>query len=204
MRKAYTLLYFLLVSAWVVSGCAGLQRTREPSSYTESTALLTDNLSREVLEEATSVLLNHNLPLAVVNERLGFIQTEYVPAYMVDTSLTRAGNAVQVKFSLHVDSLLGRRRTQFKAFTRALHSSYAPLITRYLLDQITAEVAQKLDVPYRPRVSRKELEPVLQRLAREQEKQPHFQQGIRAIGVIAGVLFLVSLLSGAFAASSGG
>ncbi len=185
------------------SSCASLQSAEEPSSYTESTALLTDASTEKILEEAISLLMARNLPLAVVNERLGIIQTEYVPASMIDTSLGAAGHAVQLTFSLNVDSLLGRRRVQLRAFSRAPDRTSVQPLTRYLLDTLAAELGHRLGVPYHPRIQRKDLDPILKQLALKHQR-PRFQQGFIAIGVIAGTLFLVSLLSGAFAASSGG
>ena len=215
MKRSYIqrlapLLVPILSFSLFVAGCAGVNRSTQNTAplHDENTAFSTNAELVKVLDVATVIFVNNNYSITLANERIGLLQTDYVSLGSLQTarpdSLVRTPlvNNISMRITLNVEERAGSRMVQFRgAFQRDGRGSEADnLIARYWLERITQDIAESLDVTFRPRIALSDYAEAVKNAEAEQSGTPDFMNNniVRAIGITALVLFTVTLITGVF------
>lgn len=211
----------LLVLGLVASGCTPRQsiilapNTAQPtptSPNIESLGFTTYASNTSVLDVATSVLASNNFTITLANDRLGLLQTDYLPlstllTTRVDT-LTRnaALDRLLLKMTVHTEFREGAQYVQLTgAIQRVGRGTRADnLIGLYWLERLANDMAEGVGTAYFPQVTDEvyaaalagnlELGPEPGFGGRNTTNQPNFRTALLGLGAIVGIIAVVTLL----------
>lgn len=209
----------LVVVGLFASSCTPRQRiilspsTQQPvptSPNIESLGFTTYSSNTAVLDVATSVLASNNFTITLANDRLGLLQTDYLPintllTTRVDT-LTR-GAALErllLKVTVHTEFREGAQYVQLTgAIQRIGRGTRADnLIGLYWLERLANDMAQGVGTAYFPQVTDEvyaaalagNLELGPDPSGANGNRQPSLRTALLGIGAIIGVIAIVTLL----------
>ncbi len=213
-KSFYRACGLLLSWALLVSGCT---QTRPVSvanrSHTENVAFTTTAARTDIVDAATSVLVQDNFSLTLVNERIGLLQTGYVPlssvrSAMVDTIGTASGleetlMSVTVNVSENGDSRFVRLKGSFQMIPGA-RRGLEPLVGLYWLDRVADTMAGTLDVEYKRQLSDSTYASLISGISRPEAKakKSGFTQAAGVIGLGVAILFAITLAVSTFSPGS--
>jgi len=193
-----------------IAGCSGANRSARQTSplHDENTAFNTSAELVDVLDVATVVFVNNNYSIAMANERIGLVQTDYVSLGNLQTarpdSLIRTPlvNRITMRITLNVEERAGSRLVQLRgAYQRdGARAEVDNVLARFWLERITQDIAESLEESFRPRISLSDYAEAVQEVESQQSETPDFMRNnvVRAVGITALVLFAVTLIAGVF------
>jgi len=183
-------------------------------THVETVAFTTTHDRVDVLDAATSVLVSSNFTITLANERLGLMQTDYVPLSLVqdalaDTVRVRNNrlNDLLMRITLNADprgeSTFVQVKGTFQKVTGAPVSS-DNLIGLYWLERVGKEMAASLEVPYVQQLPDSTYVRALGETgpATPPSRTAGVRSAARAAGILIAVLFALTLAVGAFGPTS--
>lgn len=183
-------------------------------THVETIAFTTTHDRIDVLDAATSVLVSSNFTITLANERLGLMQTDYVPLSLVqdalaDTIRVRNNrlNDILMRITLNADprgeTTFVQVKGTFQKVTGAPVSS-DNLIGLYWLERVGKEMAGSLEVPYVQQLPDSTYVRALGETApaTTSSRTSGVRNAARAAGILIAVLFALTLAVGAFGPSS--
>lgn len=188
----------------------GSQQPVPTSPNIESLGFTTYSSSNAVLDVATSVLATNNFTITLANDRLGLLQTDYLPlstllTTRVDT-LTR-GAALErllLKITVHTEFREGAQYVQLtgaiQRFGRGTRADN--LIGLYWLERLANDMAEGVGTAYFPQVTDEvyaaalagNLELGPDPRGANASRQPNARTALLGVGAIFAVLAIVTLL----------
>ena len=192
----------VLCASLLVSGCASIQLNSGPSQLPdESVSLITTLAQESVFDAATLVFLNHNFAVELSNERIGVLQTDYLPLTAVEATLPdslRAGGRIkglEMRITLNLqeradDNLVRLRASVQRTNGRAAEAD--KLIARYWLEHVAFALASELDTTFHRNVSRRDY------VAATETRNAAIPSSriVRGGAIILIALFVATLISG--------
>lgn len=191
------------------TGCAGTREVAAPvDSGSETVTFLSSATKEEVMDDATAALVSSDFTITLANERLGLLQTDYASvaaverAYGDSTSSHPALRDLYVRLTVNTESRGEDQVVQFKGSFQRIGPGSAPdrLIGLYWMERLAEDVARRGGGEYAPRVSgeiyARALENTVVPDARRNTSR--VGQSMRAVGIVAAVLFAATLLAGVF------
>lgn len=203
----------LLLMVALLTGCASTrQQAPPPAALSERVAFTTSADRVQVVDQATAALVAHNFTITLVNERIGLLQTDYVPLTALrtavgDSLLQHPGMAdLMMRVTLNTEPGAGTTQVQMQGtFQRIGRSATGSdlLIGLYGLEQVAQDVARSLNARYIPQVTHE----VYQRALHgegpmSQTPQAKLSRAMRAVGIVAAVLFAATLAISGFGPGS--
>lgn len=204
----------LLAFGIFLSGCTSVTlRTPEPAApaplAVETVAFTTPAPQADVLDAATLALVANNFSITLANERLGLLQTDYLPlsnllSAQADTLTNPALlERFLIKLTLHTEDRAGVQHVQVKGtFQRVGAARDADnLLGLYWLERITEDVADALEAPFPLRITDELYIEALGEAptarTNQQTGRTRLQSAFIAAGFVFGALFVLTLLTGA-------
>jgi hypothetical protein len=203
----------LLLIMSLLTGCTSTRPSATPPAALSERVAFTTSADRvQVVDQATAALVAHNFTITLVNERIGLLQTDYVPLTALrpmvgDSLLQRPGMAdLLMRVTLNTESGEGATQVQMQGTFQRLGrgpASADPLIGLYGLEQVAQEVARSLNARYTPQVTNE----VYQRAllgggTASLTPRAHLSRAMRAVGIVAAVLFATTLAISGFGPGS--
>lgn len=206
MRSLACRLVPLLSLCVLAAGCSSLGRGQAPRPLADERASFTTGAgTTEILDAATVVLVNRSFTLALVNERVGLLQTEFVPlrTLQVGAPDLHAGNTYRDDLAMRVTLSVERRAGEALVQVRGMFqrrgegSEMDAVVTRYWTERIAADIAERLEAPFTPEVTEAMYVEALQG-SREVARRLSAtgDHVMRAVGIVAVVLFAATLITG--------
>ncbi|MEX0746766.1 MAG: hypothetical protein WD275_02120 [Rhodothermales bacterium] len=209
--------FFRRVAPWLVpivtasifsAGCATLQPNTAPSQLPdEAVVFVARGESEQVFDAATLVFLNHNFSIALENDRIGILQTEYlaIPALQATQpdSLHVDGRieGLEIRLTMNLDQRADDNLIRLRASVRRVRGRADEadnVIARYWLEHMASQLAEGLDSTFEREVSRRMyLDAVRSRGAALPSSRI-----LRAGAIVVIGLFVASLLSGVLGPSN--
>ena len=207
-RRSAPLLVPVLCICMLLAGCSTLQRTQQaPTQLTdESVAFIAPATSVRIFDATTLVLVNHNFTVALTNERLGLIQTEYVPLTALQATLNDSLSGVgrlrglEMRVTLNVDERADDSLIQLRASVQRVSGTATEddsVIARYWLEHLADRLANSLDVTYPRRITRAIYTAALSG-TNSAGGGARSSGVVRAAAIVVVALFVATLLSGVF------
>lgn len=207
----------VLALSLFVAGCASTLRSAAPAPVQlpdENTAFTAEVEPVRVLDAATIALVTHNFAISLTNDRIGLLQTEYLPmsslqAARRDTLAPRL-DRLRMRVTVALQERTGGQLVQIKgSYQRVGPTTGADdLIARYWLERLTQEIATNVGISYRPRITDAMYAQAALEMRRESPTAAVTSNNVvRALAIVAGLLFVVTLFSGVLtpgAAEQGG
>ncbi|MDA0683429.1 MAG: hypothetical protein O2797_06810 [Bacteroidetes bacterium] len=203
--------------AWslLVAGCT---TTRAPSSVATAekveTIAFTSMADRiDIVDQATSTLIRANFAITLANDRIGLVQSDYIPLSSVQASLADTLAPVADFKNLLMRVAVNAERGEETKFVQVkgtfqriagVPKQTDELIGLYWLEQLASNMAEGVDAPFAHQVSDSTYQQLLGQVANpvEETKSPGVGGAIKVVGVLVAVLFVVQLASGAFGPTS--
>lgn len=199
----------LMVFSVFAAGCAGSLRpaAAPPAPLPDENAAFTVNAApTEVLDAATVALVNSNFSIALTNERIGLLQTEFVPLASVQAAhRDSAGQALrldrlQMRVTVTVQERAGAQLVQVKgSFQRTGRATDVDgVLARYWLERVTQDFADALGASYRPRVTDADYAGAVAQVVDARNGAPSAtgHNVVRAVAIVAVLLFVATLVTG--------
>lgn len=219
-NRSRALLGALLSWSLLVAGCAPRQAavstgTGGTGAHVETVAFTTTHDRLDVLDSATSVLVGSNFTITLANERLGLLQTDYVPLEIVQQALAdsvrystdRLRNLV-MRITINAEDRSETSYVQIKGSFQRLSGTPQvgdALIGLYWLEQVGRRVATPLDVKFVQQLPDSTYASILAAptpTSPASQKKEGVQRAAKAAGILVAVLFALTLAVGAFGPSS--
>lgn len=209
-RPAAPLIVPMLCMCLFAAGCSSLRpgSADEPTQLTdESVAFIAAATAVRIFDATTLVLVNHNFTVALTNERLGLIQTEYVPLTALQATLpdtletTGRLRGLEVRITLNVDERADDSLIQLRASVRRVAGTATEddsVIARYWLEHLAARLADSLDTTFERRVTRAMYTAALRGENSAGGGGVPATSVVRAAAIVIVGLFVATLLSGVF------
>lgn len=199
----------VLVFTVFAAGCTATVRTPAAPAAPlpdERATFETEAAPMDVLDAATLVLINSNFTIALANERVGLVQTEYLPLSTVQAAwrdslgLGLRLNRLAMRVTVSTLEQPGGHLIQVKgSFQRSGRGTEVDdLVARYWLERITQEIAARVDVSYRPHVTEATyVQAVREASAAADASNPVTSHtAVRAVAIVAALLFAATLVTG--------
>ncbi len=215
-RRSVGILGAILSWSLLVAGCTPRQAvvpagTAGMGTHVETVAFTTTHDRLDVLDTATSVLVGSNFTITLANERLGLLQTDYVPlitasqalADSINYSPERLQNLV-MRVTLNAENRGETTFVQLKGSFQRLSGTPRvgdDLIGLFWLERIGRRIAAPLDVAYRqqlPDSTYAELLSAPVQETAETGRTAEIKRAGKAVGILIAVLFALTLAVGAF------
>lgn len=199
--------------AWslLVAGCTSTRPVSTPAQvdHVESVAFTSMAERVDIVDQATSALVASNFSITLANDRIGLVQSDFVPLSQVQLALADTLDPVpdfsNILMRVAVNAERGdeTKYVQVKGtFQRiaGVPRSTDDLVGLYWLEQLTDRIASGVDAPFTHQVSDSTYVQLLASSAPEQEsdESPGFSGALKVAGVLVVILFVVELASGAF------
>jgi hypothetical protein len=180
----------------------------------ETVAFTTDADRVTIIDVATAVSVQHDFTITLANERLGLLQTDYASISGIEAMRADTGRAdpaledLYIRITVNADDRDGVRFVQIKGNFQRMNGGRAPdgLIGLYWMERLVLDIADGLDAPYSPRVSAETYQQALENVQipsdEDAGRKAQLNKGLRAVGIIAAILFAVTLAAGVFAPST--
>lgn len=206
LRRTAPLLIPLLCLCLFSAGCSTLQRSPQATQLTdESLAFIAPATAVRIFDATTLVLVNHNFTVALTNERLGLIQTDYVALTALQATLADSLESVgrlrglEIRVTLNVDERADDSLVQLRASVRRVSGRATAddsVIARYWLEHLADRLSESLDADYERRVTRAMYTEALQ--GASSGGGAPASGVVRAAAIVMVGLFVATLLSGVF------
>ncbi len=198
-----------------MAGCTST-RVASPVASAEKveTVAFTSMADRvDIVDQATSTLVRANFAITLANDRIGLVQSDYIPLSSIQSSLADTLAPVAdfknllMRVSVNAERGEDTKFVQVKGtFQRisGVSKQTDELIGLYWLEQLADRMASGVDAPFAHQVSDSTYTQLLSQVATpiESEKSPGVGGAIKVVGVLLAVLFVVQLASGAFGPTS--
>ena len=163
----------------------------------------------DIVDQATSTLVGANFAITLANDRIGLVQSDFVPLSRVQLALAdtlaRVPDFDNILMRVAVNAERGQetKYVQVKGtFQRIAGTSRNTddLIGLYWLEQLADRIAEGVDAPLVHQVSDSTYARLLANGSEPQEEDasPGVGGALKVVGVLIAVLFVVTLASGAF------
>lgn len=163
----------------------------------------------DIVDQATSTLVGANFAITLANDRIGLVQSDFVPLSRVQLALAdtlaRVPDFDNILMRVAVNAERGQetKYVQVKGtFQRIAGTSRNTddLIGLYWLEQLADRIAEGVDAPLVHQVSDSTYAQLLANGSEPQEEDasPGVGGALKVVGVLVAVLFVVTLASGAF------
>lgn len=201
-----------LVVTWslLVAGCTTPRRTATPavSDHVETVAFTSMADRVDIVDQATSALVSSNFAITLANDRIGLVQSDFIPLSRVQSALADSlppqadFSNILVRVAVNAERGTETKYVQVKGtFQRiaGMPRTTDDLIGLYWLEQLTARMADGVDATFVHQVSDSTYVRLLGDSAPQTEKKsPGISGALKVAGVLIAVLFVVQLASGAF------
>lgn len=201
-----------LVAAWslLVAGCATPRRTVTPavSDHVETVAFTSMADRVDIVDQATSAIISANFAITLANDRIGLVQSDFIPLSRVQSALADSlpphpdFSNILVRVAVNAERGNETKYVQVKGtFQRisGLPRTTDDLVGLYWLEQLTARMADGVDATFVHQVSDSTYARLLGESApTEEKKSPGISGALKVAGILVAVLFVVQLASGAF------
>lgn len=199
--------------AWslLVAGCASTRPASTPVQvdHVESVAFTSMAERVDIVDQATSALVTSNFAITLANDRIGLVQSDFVPLSQVQQALADTLDPVpdfsNILMRVAVNAERGdeTKYVQVKGtFQRiaGIPQSTDDLVGLYWLEQLTDRIASGVDAPFTHQISDSTYVQLLSSGMPEQEadESPGLSGALKVAGVLVVILFVVELASGAF------
>lgn len=207
----------LLGWSLLVMGCARSSRVAAPvesQPWIETVAFTAAKERIELIDAATSLLVATNFTITLANDRIGLLQTDYVPlssvrGAMTDTLGMDAGlDELVVRVTLNADARGDATFVQIKGAFRRIAgapSSSDAIQGLYWLDRVAEKIADAAEVPYVRQLSDSTYVRAMGSSPKKntiQEESPGMRGAIKAGAILIAVIFAVTLAVGTFGPGS--
>ena len=163
----------------------------------------------DIVDQATSTLIRANFAITLANDRIGLVQSDYIPLSSVQASLADTLAPVADFKNLLMRVAVNAERGEETKFVQVKGTFQRvagtpkqtdELIGLYWLEQVAAKMAAGVDAPFAHQVSDSTYTQLLGQVANpvEETKSPGVGGAIKVVGILMAVLFVVQLASGAF------
>jgi len=163
----------------------------------------------DIVDQATSTLVGANFSITLANDRIGLVQSDFVPLSRVQRALadTLALQSdldnILVRVAVNAERGEETKYVQVKGTFQRIAGTPRntdDLIGLYWLEQLADQMATGVDAPFVHQVSDSTYAQLLATGSSpaEEEKSPGFSGALKVAGVLFAVLFVVTLASGAF------
>jgi len=201
----------------LVAGCTS-SRTVTPTGaigtdYVESVAFTSMAERVDIVDQATSTLVSANFAITLANDRIGLVQSDFIPISAVQAAVADTLDPVAdlsnilMRVAINAERGDETKYVQVKGTFRRIAGAARPtddLIGLYWLEQVAAQVADGVDANFAHQLSDSTYSTLILDAAApvEEEESPGVMGAIKVGGVILAVLFVVQLASGAFGPTS--
>ncbi|GAB5521567.1 MAG: hypothetical protein RhofKO_38180 [Rhodothermales bacterium] len=212
LNSLATVLGPLIGLGLLLSGCASTGSTSSDAlpPLRESVVFQTSQERMQVVDAATAILVANNFPITLANERLGLIQTGYMPLTTLlgtyaDADDNAALDQLMMKVTLNTEARGDGQLVQLVGtFQRTGSSPTADnLIGLYWLERLGESIAAETQAPFVASVSDEiytdALAGNIEQMRQEEEAKFNPRRALIAAGLIIGVVFAVSLIGTATA-----
>lgn len=163
-----------------------------------------------ILDAATSVLVTSNFSITLANERLGLLQTDYVPLSSVQSMFADSLGTVAsvdhllMRITMNTEAQGEVNYVQLKGSFQEISGSYArdnPLVRLFWLERIAKRMAAALDVDYKPQLADSTYALAVTDILNAPEPETQrsgLGRAARAVAVALGVIFVVTLAVSTF------
>lgn len=201
-----------LVAAWslLVAGCATPRRSATPvvADHVETVAFTSMADRVDIVDQATSALISANFAITLANDRIGLVQSDFIPLSRVQMALADSlpqqadFNNILLRVAINAERGNETKYVQVKGTFQRIAGqprTTDDLVGLYWLEQLTSRMADGLDAPFVHQVSDSTYARLLSTSQpQEEEKSPGISGALKVVGVLVAVLFVVQLASGAF------
>lgn len=199
--------------AWslLVAGCTSTRPVATPSQvdHVETVAFTSMAERVDIVDRATSALVGSNFSITLANDRIGLVQSDFVPLSRVQQALSDTLDPepdfsnILMRVAVNAERGDETKFVQVKGtFQRIAGSprSTDDLIGLYWLEQLTDRIASGVDAPFTHQISDSTYVQLLSNSAPAEEvnESPGLSGALKVAGVLVVVLFVVELASGAF------
>lgn len=211
-------LAMMLACSLFIVGCAPRPvvnpRVSGASTRVETVAFTTDSSRVHVLDVATSVLIDGDFTITLANERLGLVQTDYVPLHVLRSAYPDSIEVVSgqlsellMRVTVNAEDRGDLSFVQMKGSIQRLSGadrSSDRMVGLYWLERLGKQVTDEIGVEYVQQLSDSTYAEVVSRPAGPQKgsEESGARRAVRAAGIVAAVLFALTLAVGAFGPSS--
>lgn len=180
-----------------------------PGDHIETVAFTSMAERVDIVDRATSALVGSNFAITLANDRIGLVQSDFVPLSRVQQALADTLDPepdfrnILMRVAVNAERGDETKYVQVKGtFQRIAGSprSTDDLIGLYWLEQLTDRIASGVDAPFTHQISDSTYVQLLSSSAPEEEinESPGLNGALKVAGVLLVVLFVVNLASGAF------
>ncbi len=207
----------LVLAVVLLSGCMNTRQNSvtTPQNTTETVAFTAPHERLDVVDAATATLIANNFSITLANERLGLLQTEYLPlsalpvAYLDTLNQDVDLDKILMRIAINTTVREGETLVQLKGTFQRLGPTGGVndnLIGLYWLESVADEMARSLDADYMPQITGGLYAEAVGGTASggaPADARPSLGRSTKALGIVGIVLFSVTMLAGAFGPSSG-
>lgn len=184
----------------LMTGLLGCAATRPPAPVTPAPVAFTTTAAREaVLDAATTLLVAQHFTLTLANDRVGLLQTDYLPMSALPAdSLPPAPGSYLMRVTVTVEPRGAERYVQLAGAVQRTGRSTPgdAVMVRYRLERLAAALAGAVGASYTPQVSAEAY------AAAATPPRSRFGGAARAVGIVTAVLFASTLAVGALGPGS--
>lgn len=216
MRLHTLFVAFLLLASTALTGCTQMRSNVVATPMVmERVTFSTPAERTDVIDAAAATLIANNFSITMVNDRFGLLQTDYVtltsiPGTVLD-SLAHVGglDKMMMRVTINMEERAGTQHVVLKGTYQRLGKTTSQgdnLIGLYWLERVAEEIAHTLGATYVAQVSDglyiEAMEGRVQAVGgRGYQHRP--VAALRAVGIVAAVIFASSLAIGTFGPSTG-
>jgi|GEM_PF-779095 len=202
-----------IVLAWsfFVAGCTTPRTATAPVrvDHVETVAFTSMADRVDIVDQATSALIRSNFAITLANDRIGLVQSDFVPLSRVqdaiaDTLAPQADfNNILMRIAVNAERGDETKFVQVKGTFQRISGQARPtdeLVGLYWLEQVTDRIASGVEAPFTHQVSDSTYAQLLagNGVPAQQDASPGIGGALKVAGVLVAVLFVVTLASGAF------
>ncbi len=203
-----------MLGTLLMAGCTSTRQAATPVDAGVETVVFTTTADRvAVVDVATALMVQHDFTITLANERLGLLQTDYasvgqVEAMRPDTGRSHVAlNDLYMRLTVNSESRDGIQIVQIKGNFQRLAGGQSPdrLIGLYWMEQLAGDMARALDADYVARVSDEIYDQALTNASfptPDDGKKEQVYKGLKALGIVAAILFTATLAASSFAPSA--
>lgn len=205
----------LLSWSILLAGCTASRygSTSVPNINHVETVAFTSMAKRvDIIDQATSVLINSNFSITLANDRIGLVQTDYVTIATIQQAIADTLKAwpdlnnilMKVTVSASEGDLVRVKGTFQRIVGQANPTDN--LIGLYWLEQIAANIASDVDAPFVHQLTDSTYAHLNEEVSANKTRSNNtgVRGAAKAGGILLAVLFAVTLFAGAFGPTSDG
>lgn len=197
-----------------MAGCAQTARTvATQTSHVETVAFTTTTDRVSIIDAATSVLVSSNFSITLANDRIGLLQTDYVPVSSVQSvfadslSGLAVGDNLLMRVTVNAEDQGESNYVQVKGNFQSVSgaTNNESLIGLFWLERVTKRMADALDVTYTRQLSDSTYVQAIAGAASVSNQAPlksNLKRAFSAVGIVIAVLFAATLMISTFGPGS--